>query len=256
MPQLVLLRHGQSIWNLEGRFTGWTDIDLSPKGLEEAQNAGRLLKRCGCVFDIAYTSVLKRAIRTLWIVLDEMDLMWIPVKKSWRLNERYYGAFQGMSKLETEVKYGKLQVHRWRRGYRDRPPAVDKANGRWPTNDPRYRDLDQNQLPQTESLEQTFWRLLPYWQEEIAPDLRDGKQVFISSHGNTIRALVKHLELITDEEIENVEIPTGIPLVYELDSDLSPVSKFYLKDSGIFVKPVGRVDDDLFSGNNKHRAQR
>ncbi len=231
MPQLVLLRHGQSIWNLEGRFTGWTDIDLSPKGVEEAQSAGRLLKRCGFVFDIAYTSVLKRAIRTLWIVLDEMDLMWIPVKKSWRLNERYYGAFQGMSKLEIEAKFGKLQVHKWRRGYRDQPPAVNKGNGRWPRNDPRYRDLDPSQLPLTESLEQTLWRLLPYWRKEVAPDLRNGMQVFISSHGNTIRALVKHLEVITDEEIENVEIPTGIPLVYELNNDLCPVSKFYLRDS-------------------------
>lgn len=231
MPILVLLRHGQSLWNEEGRFTGWTDIDLSEKGIEEARAAGRLLKACGLPFDVAYTSVLKRAIRTLWIVLDEMDLMWIPVINCWRLNERGYGALQGLSKKATEEKYGDAQVHRWRRGFLDRPPALDISDDRYRSTlcDPRYLNLEKDQISKTESLKDMLERLLPCWQSNIAPDLRAGKRVFISSHGNTLRALAKHIEKISDEDIEKFEIPTGIPLVYELDNDLLPVDRFYLK---------------------------
>ena len=229
LSRLVLLRHGQSLWNLEGRFTGWDDIDLSLKGVEEAKNAGRLLKNCGYSFDIAYTSVLKRAIKTLWIVLEEMDLMWIPVFKNWRLNERNYGALQGQNKQDIEKMYGKTQLHNWRRGYRDLPPAMDRNDKRWPVNDPRYHSLDPGQIPLTESLEQTMTRVLAYWQEEIAPVIREGKEVFICAHGNSLRGLIKYLESLSDEEIVNIEIPTGMPLVYHLDNDLRPVSKFYLK---------------------------
>lgn len=232
MPRLVLLRHGQSLWNQEGRFTGWTDIDLSPKGIEEARNAGRLLRSCGCPFDLAYISVLKRAIRTLWIVQDEMDLMWIPVVSSWRLNERCYGALEGKSKKETEERYGREQVHRWRRGFRDRPPALKENDRSRLLRDPRYRCLPEDQIPATESLEDTLRRLLPCWQERIAPDLKAGKRVFIASHGNTLRALVKHLDAISDDRIEEVEIPTGVPLVYELNDDLVPRDRFYLRDEG------------------------
>lgn len=231
MPILVLLRHGQSLWNEEGRFTGWTDIDLSEKGVEEARAAGRLLKACGLPFDVAYTSVLKRAIRTLWIVLDEMDLMWIPVINCWRLNERGYGALQGLSKKATEEKYGEAQVHRWRRGFLDRPPALEVNDDRYRSTlcDPRYSGLEKYQIPKTESLKDMLERLLPCWQNKIAPDLSEGKRVFISAHGNTLRALAKHIENISDEDIEKLEIPTGIPLAYELDDDLSPVARFYLK---------------------------
>jgi len=228
MPRLVLLRHGQSLWNREGRFTGWTDIDLSEKGREEAKAAGRLLRECSFAFDLAYASVLKRAIRTLWIVLDEMDLMWIPAIPCWRLNERFYGDLQGQSKKEMEVKYGKEQVHRWRRGLRDLPPALPNGDGRSPRHDPRYRSLTEDQIPKTESLQDTLNRMLPCWQSQIAPELQKGNIVFVSSHGNTLRALVKHLESISDEEIENVEIPTGVPLVYELDDRLRPKARYYL----------------------------
>ncbi len=232
MPRLVLLRHGQSLWNQEGRFTGWTDIDLSSKGIEEARSTGRLLGSCGCTFDLAYTSVLKRAIRTLWIVQDEMDLMWLTTVCSWRLNERCYGALEGRSKKETEEKHGAEQVHRWRRSFRDRPPAMEEDDSRRPLHDPRYRHLAKSQIPRTESLEDTLHRLLPLWQSRIAPDLKAGRKVFIASHGNTIRALVKHLDAISDKGIEEVEIPTGIPLIYELNDDLVPQDRFYLKDEG------------------------
>jgi 2,3-bisphosphoglycerate-dependent phosphoglycerate mutase len=229
MVRLVLLRHGQSLWNLEERFTGWKDIDLSPKGLEEARNAGRLLNNCGYVFNIAYTSVLKRAIKTLWIVLEEMDLMWIPVIKSWRLNERNYGALQGLNKRDIENKYGKEQLHKWRRGYRDMPPALKMDDERWPVHDPRYSCLDPGQIPFAESLEQTEERVLSCWQKSIVPDLLRGKAVFVCAHGNSLRALIKLIETKSAEEIETVEIPTGIPLVYELDEGLQPISRFYLK---------------------------
>ena len=220
MGNLVLLRHGQSLWNKEGRFTGWMDIDLSEEGKKEARMAGRLLNERECQFDIAYTSVLKRAIRTLWIVLDELNQMWIPVTASWRLNERFYGDLQGRSKKEIEEKYGAWQVHRWRRGYLERPPALDRGDERFPSGDPRYRTLKESQIPTTESLKDTLDRLLPLWHEKIATDLRDGKSVFICAHGNTIRALVKHIDGISDHDIEGVEIPTGRPLIYELEESL------------------------------------
>ncbi|HUI40324.1 MAG TPA: 2,3-diphosphoglycerate-dependent phosphoglycerate mutase [Methanothrix sp.] len=230
MTRLVLLRHGQSLWNQAGRFTGWTDIDLSPKGVEEARNAGRLLRSCGCTFDLAYTSVLKRAIRTLWIVQDEMDLMWIPTVCSWRLNERCYGALEGQSKKETEERHGAEQVHRWRRGFRDRPPAMEEGESRPHLRDPRYGHLAESQIPRTESLEDTMNRMLPFWESTIAKDLNEGRSVFIASHGNTLRALVKHLDAISDDQIEEMEIPTGVPLIYELNDDLVPVDRFYLRD--------------------------
>lgn len=228
MPRLVLLRHGQSLWNQEKRFTGWMDVDLSESGRAEAKGAGRLMKECGLSFDLAYTSVLKRAIRTLWIVLDEMDLMWIPVTACWRLNERFYGDLQGRSKMEVEERYGQAQVHRWRRGFRDRPPALQREDPRYPLHDRRYSGLGEDQIPVTESLEDTASRLLPCWQRRIAQDLKEGKTVLVVSHGNTIRALVKHLDSISDCDIENLEIPTGIPLVYELDADLQPKAHFYI----------------------------
>lgn len=237
MPELILLRHGQSLWNREGRFTGWTDIDLSDEGKEEARHAGRLLKAGGYTFDIAYTSFLKRAIRTLWLVQEEMDLMWIPVFPSWRLNERNYGALQGCSKKEIERKYGTQAVHRWRRGYIDMPPAVDEGDERYPAKDLRYEMLNGN-IPRAESLKDTLDRLLPLWQEKIAPDLQAEKKVFISSHGNTIRALVKHIDGISDEDIEDVEVPTGIPLIYVLDDKLLPKEHFYLRDENCQKPPA------------------
>jgi 2,3-bisphosphoglycerate-dependent phosphoglycerate mutase len=237
MPEMILLRHGQSLWNREGRFTGWTDIDLSDEGNEEARHAGRLLKTCGYSFDIAYTSFLKRAIRTLWIVQEEMDLMWTPVFPSWRLNERNYGALQGCSKKEIESKYGARAVHRWRRGYVETPPAIDDGDERYPAKDLRYEVLNGN-IPRAESLKDTLNRLLPLWQEKIAPDLLAGKRVFISSHGNTIRALVKHIDGISDKDIEDVEVPTGIPLVYLLDDELLPKEHFYLRDENCQKRPA------------------
>jgi 2,3-bisphosphoglycerate-dependent phosphoglycerate mutase len=215
--RLVLLRHGKSLWNQEGRFTGWMDIDLSEKGILEAEAAGRLMCDAGLVFDVAYASVLKRAIRTLWILLDEMDLMWIPTHTSWRLNERFYGDLQGRSKAEMEERYGLEQVLHWRRGFRDRPPSMPVGDERFPENDPRYRDLISSQMPRSESLQDTEDRLMPLWRDQIAPELKKGKNVLVVSHGNTIRALVKHIESISDRDIELVEIPTAVPLVYDLD---------------------------------------
>jgi 2,3-bisphosphoglycerate-dependent phosphoglycerate mutase len=230
MKKLVLLRHGESTWNRENRFTGWTDVDLSERGLEEAHAAGKLLKAEGFAFDIAYTSLLKRAIRTLWIVLDEMDEMWIPVERSWRLNERHYGALQGLNKAETAEKFGEEQVHVWRRSYDIPPPALEADDPRYPGRDPRYASLRTTELPLTECLKDTVERFLPYWHETIAPKVAAGKSVLIVAHGNSLRALVKYLDRVTDEDITTLNIPTGIPLVYQLDDRLRPIRHDYLGD--------------------------
>ncbi len=230
MKKLVLLRHGESTWNKENRFTGWTDVDLSEKGVAEARGAGQVLKKEGFVFDIAYTSVLKRAIRTLWITLDEMDLMWIPVYNSWRLNERHYGALQGLNKSETAAKYGEEQVLVWRRSYDVPPPVLEKNDPRSPANDPRYKDMAKKDIPLTECLKDTVARFLPYWHETIAPAVKSGKRVIIAAHGNSLRALVKYLDNVSDKDIVGMNIPTGLPLVYELDDDLKPLKSYYLGD--------------------------
>jgi 2,3-bisphosphoglycerate-dependent phosphoglycerate mutase len=230
MIKLVLLRHGESTWNVDNRFTGWTDVDLSPKGRDEAREAGRLLAEGGFTFDVAYTSLLKRAIRTLWIALDGMDLMWIPVHKSWRLNERHYGALQGLDKAETAAKYGDRQVLVWRRSFSEPPPLLTPDDPRHPGHDRRYADLAPDELPLAESLKDTIARFLPYWHGTIVPDLRAGKRVLIAAHGNSLRALVKHLDGVSDEEIVGLNIPTGIPLVYELDGELKPLRSYYLGD--------------------------
>jgi 2,3-bisphosphoglycerate-dependent phosphoglycerate mutase len=230
MFKLILLRHGESIWNKENRFTGWTDVDLSEKGIEEAHNAGKILKKEGYHFDVAFNSLLKRATRTLWIVLDEMDLMWVPVFNSWRLNERHYGALQGLNKSETATKYGEEQVHLWRRSYDIRPPALTPDDERYPGKDPRYVDLTKKELPLTECLKDTVARFLPFWHETIAPTIQAGNRVLISAHGNSLRSLVKFLDNIPDEEIVGLNIPTGIPLVYELDKLLKPIKHYYLGD--------------------------
>ena len=230
MTNLVLLRHGESIWNKENRFTGWTDVDLSEKGIQEAKQAGKVLKKEGYSFDVAFTSVLKRAIRTLWIVQDEMNLMWLPVNISWRLNERHYGALQGLNKAEIAAKYGEEQVLKWRRSYDIRPPALEKTDERSPGNDPRYKDLDNKDIPLTECLKDTVERFLPYWHEVIVPLIRSGKRVIISAHGNSIRALVKYVDDVSDVDIVGINIPTGIPLIYELDERLKPVNSYYLGD--------------------------
>jgi 2,3-bisphosphoglycerate-dependent phosphoglycerate mutase len=236
MNRLVLLRHGESIWNQENRFTGWYDVDLAEKGMNEAREAGRLLKEKGFVFDVAYTSVLKRAIRTLWLALDQMDLLWIPVIKSWRLNERHYGALQGLNKAETAAKFGDEQVLVWRRSYDIPPPALDKGDSRYPGQDPRYADLSANELPLTECLKDTVDRFLPYWHATIAPQVKAGKRVIITAHGNSLRALVKYLDNVGDQEIVALNIPTGIPLVYELDDNLKPIRSYYLGDADAIAK--------------------
>ncbi len=230
MHKVVLLRHGESVWNKENLFTGWTDVDLSDKGRQEAKEAGRLLKEQRYTFDIAFTSVLKRAIRTLWIGLDEMDLMWIPVQRDWRLNERHYGALQGLNKAETAAKYGEQQVKLWRRSYDIRPPALEETDPRYPGNDPRYQDIPKQQLPLTECLKDTVARFMPCWHERIVPSIRSGKQVLIAAHGNSLRALVKYLEDVPDQEIVDLNIPTGVPLVEELDDDLKSIHHYYLGD--------------------------
>ena len=230
MTKLVLVRHGESTWNKENRFTGWTDVDLSEKGRREAQKGGVVLKSEGYTFDVAYTSVLKRAIRTLWTVLDEMDLMWIPVHRSWRLNERHYGALQGLNKAETAAKFGEDQVKIWRRSYDIRPPELTRDDARYPGHDPRYRGLSPEELPLTECLKDTVARFLPLWHETIAPAIRDGRKVLIAAHGNSLRALVKYLDGISDADIAELNIPTGIPLVYELDAALRPMQHGYLGD--------------------------
>ncbi len=231
MHRLVLLRHGQSTWNKENRFTGWTDVGLTEQGAKEARDAGGGMLEAGCSFDIAYTSVLKRAIKTLWIVLEEMDLAWIPVVRDWRLNERHYGALQGLNKAETAAEHGEDQVKIWRRSYSIRPPELTVDDERYPGSDPRYTDLSVDELPLSECLKDTVERMLPYWHDTIAPDVRVGKRVLIAAHGNSLRALVKHLDNVSDDEIVGLNIPTGIPLVYELDDDLKPLKSFYLGDA-------------------------
>ena len=230
MTKIVLLRHGESVWNKENLFTGWTDVDLSDQGRVEAKRAGEVLKAEGFTFDVAFTSVLKRAIRTLWTVLDELDLMWIPVEHSWRLNERHYGALQGLNKAQTAAKYGDEQVLIWRRSYDIPPPSLEESDPRHPGNDPRYRGLSASELPKTECLKDTVARFLPYWHESIVPAIRAGKKVIIAAHGNSLRALIKYLDNISDEEIVGLNIPTGVPLVYELDEQLKPVKHYYLGD--------------------------
>jgi 2,3-bisphosphoglycerate-dependent phosphoglycerate mutase len=241
VKKIVLLRHGESVWNKENRFTGWTDVDLSEKGKEEAKKAGQALKKEGFIFDIAYTSVLKRAIRTLWLVLEEMDLMWIPVYNSWRLNERHYGALQGLNKSEMAAKFGEEQVLAWRRSYDIRPPALEETDSRYPGQDLRYKDLDKKDIPYTECLKDTVARFLPFWQETIAPVVKAGRLVIIAAHGNSLRALVKYLDNISDEEIVKLNIPTGIPLVYELSDELRPIRSYYLGDPEEINKAMEKV---------------
>ena len=243
MLRLVLLRHGESVWNRENRFTGWTDVDLSEKGRTEARDAGRLMAAEKLEFDVAYTSVLKRSIRTLWIALDEMDLMWIPVCRSWRLNERHYGALQGLNKAETAAQHGEAQVKIWRRSYESPPPPVTREDPRHPSRDRRYNDLKPDELPLAESLKDTVARFLPYWHETIAPDIRAGRKVLIAAHGNSLRALVKHLNNVSDQEIVDLNIPTGIPLVYVLNDDLEPLQKFYLGDPEAVKNATSAVAD-------------
>jgi len=230
MHKLVLIRHGESLWNKENRFTGWKDIDLSEKGIVEAHAAGKLLKDEGFTFDEAYTSVLKRAIRTLWIILDELDLMWIPETKSWLLNERHYGALQGMNKAEMAAQYGEEQVLIWRRSFDIRPDMLDESDERYLGKDPRYYSIEKGKFPGCECLKDTVARVVPYFENEIAPKIRDGKRLLIAAHGNSLRALVKYLDNVSDDQITKLNIPTGIPLVYELDDDLKPIKSYYLGD--------------------------
>jgi 2,3-bisphosphoglycerate-dependent phosphoglycerate mutase len=241
MKKLVLLRHGESTWNKENRFTGWTDVDLTREGVVEARNAGRLLRENGFIFDFAHTSVLKRAIRTLWITLDEMDLMWTPINLSWRLNERHYGALQGLNKAETAAKYGDEQVLIWRRSYDVRPPALTLNDERYPGQDLRYRNLAEQDIPFTECLKDTVARFLPYWKESIVPQIQAGGRIIIAAHGNSLRALVKHLDKISDQDILNCNIPTGVPLVYELDNNLRPIRSYYLGDQSEINKAMQAV---------------
>jgi 2,3-bisphosphoglycerate-dependent phosphoglycerate mutase len=241
MIKLVLLRHGESIWNKENLFTGWTDVDLSDQGKAEAKRAGELLKAEGFAFDVAFTSLLKRAIRTLWIALEELDLMWIPVEHSWRLNERHYGALQGLNKAQTAAKYGNDQVLIWRRSYDVPPPALEKSDARSPGTDPRYRGLSPAELPLTECLKDTVARFLPYWHQAIVPTIHAGKKVIIAAHGNSLRALVKYLDEISDDEIVGLNIPTGVPLVYELDDQLRPIQHYYLGDPEEVAKASAAV---------------
>lgn len=230
MKKIVLVRHGESTWNKENRFTGWTDVDLSDKGRQEAREGGQALRKEGYVFDVAYTSVLKRAIRTLWTVLDELDQMWIPVHRSWRLNERHYGALQGLNKAETAAKFGEDQVKIWRRSYDIPPPALAPDDERFPGHDPRYRSLGEAELPLTECLKDTVARFLPLWHETIAPAITSGQRVLIAAHGNSLRALVKYLDNVSEQDIVELNIPTGMPLVYELDDNLKPLNRYYLGD--------------------------
>jgi 2,3-bisphosphoglycerate-dependent phosphoglycerate mutase len=241
MYKLVLIRHGESVWNRENRFTGWADVDLSDRGREEARKAGRLLKEQGYAFDLAFVSVLKRAVRTLWIVLDEMDLMWLPVRCSWRLNERHYGALQGLNKAETAAKYGEAQVKIWRRAYDTPPPPLTRDDPRFPGNDPRYADLHPEELPLTECLKDTAARFLPFWDEALAPAVRSGKRVVVAAHGNSIRAMVKYLDNVSDADIVELNIPTGVPLVYELDDDLKAVRHYYLGDPDEVARAMAAV---------------
>jgi 2,3-bisphosphoglycerate-dependent phosphoglycerate mutase len=248
MQKLVLIRHGESEWNMENRFTGWKDVDLSPKGREEARNAGALLKAEGFTFSEAYTSVLKRAIRTLWIILDEMDLMWIPETKSWMLNERHYGALQGLNKAETAARYGEEQVLLWRRSYDIPPSLLDETDERWLGGDPRYAAIARGKFPKSECLKDTVARVVPFYQSEIVPKLQAGKKIIITAHGNSLRALVKYLDTVTDQEIVKLNIPTGIPLVYELDDELKPIKNYYLGDSAALAAAL-----DLVANQGKKR---
>ena len=241
MIKLVLLRHGESIWNKENLFTGWTDVDLSEQGKAEANQAGELLKAEGFTFDVAFTSVLKRAIRTLWIALDALDLMWIPVEHSWRLNERHYGALQGLNKAQTAAKYGDEQVLVWRRSYDEPPPPLEKSDPRNPGTDPRYRGLSPSEIPLTECLKDTVARFLPYWHQTIVPAIKSGKKVIIAAHGNSLRALVKHLDQMSDHDIVGLNIPTGVPLVYELDQELKPLRHYYLGDPEAVARAAAAV---------------
>ncbi len=240
---MVLLRHGESIWNKENLFTGWTDVGLSEKGTQEAIDGGRMMRQEGYVFDVAFTSVLKRAIKTLWLALEEMDQMWIPIHNSWRLNERHYGALQGLNKAQTAAKYGEAQVHIWRRSYDIRPPELTPTDLRFPGKDPRYADLRPEELPLTECLKDTIARTLPYWHETIAPTVRSGQRVIIAAHGNSLRGLVKYLDNVSEQEIVGLNIPTGIPLVYELDDDLKPLRHFYLGDPEAVKRAAQAVAD-------------
>ena len=241
MHKLVLIRHGESTWNLENRFTGWTDVDLTPTGIEQAKNAGRLLKAEGYEFDLAFTSVLKRAIRTLWYTLDEMDSTWLPVVKDWRLNERHYGALQGLNKADMAKQYGDEQVLVWRRSYDTPPPALEAADPRSERSDRRYAGLAEDSVPLTECLKDTVARVLPFWNDAMAPAIRSGKRVVVAAHGNSIRALVKYLDGISDAEIVGLNIPNGIPLVYELDADLKPIRHYYLGDAEAAARAAAAV---------------
>ena len=241
MHKLVLLRHGESTWNKENRFTGWTDVYLTEQGRQEAKAAGQVLKKDGYSFDLAYCSVMKRALRTLWIVLDELDELWIPVEKTWRLNERHYGGLQGMNKSETAAQYGEDQVLVWRRSYDIPPPPLEKSDERYPGHDPRYRDVPAADLPLTECLKDTVDRFLPYWHEVIAPQVKAGKKVVIAAHGNSLRALVKYLDDLSEEEVLKLNIPTGIPLVYELDDQLQPIKRYYLGDQEAIAAATAAV---------------
>jgi 2,3-bisphosphoglycerate-dependent phosphoglycerate mutase len=246
MHKLVLLRHGESDWNRENRFTGWTDVDLSPRGAEEAHAGGRLLRAEGYRFDLCYTSLLKRAIRTLWIALEELDQLWLPVEKSWRLNERHYGALQGLNKAETAAKFGEQQVLVWRRSYDTPPPPLDAGDPRYEGRDPRYAGIE---VPRTECLKDTVARVIPYWNSAIAPAVRAGRRVLIAAHGNSLRALIKHLDQISDADIVPLNVPTGAPLVYELDGELKPIRHYYLGDAAEIEKRIAAV-----SAQGKARA--
>ncbi|MGI4721546.1 MAG: 2,3-diphosphoglycerate-dependent phosphoglycerate mutase [Janthinobacterium lividum] len=241
MYKIVFMRHGESTWNLENRFTGWTDVDLTEKGIKEAKTAGRVLKEAGFTFDVAYTSVLKRAIRTLWLALDEMDMMYLPVKNDWRLNERHYGALQGLDKAETAAKFGDEQVLVWRRSYDTPPPALEEGDERTSFHDPRYAGLSKEQIPLTECLKDTVARVMPAWDEEIAPAIRAGKKILISAHGNSLRAIIKMLDNISDSDIVGLNIPNGQPLVYELDENLKPIKHYYLGDQEAIAAAMAAV---------------
>ena len=241
MYKIVFMRHGESTWNLENRFTGWTDVDLTEKGVAEAKTAGRVLKEAGFTFDVAYTSVLKRAIRTLWLAMDEMDMMYLPVKNDWRLNERHYGALQGLDKAETAAKFGDEQVLVWRRSYDTPPPALEESDERTSFNDPRYAGLAKEQIPLTECLKDTVARVMPAWDEEIAPAIRAGKKILISAHGNSLRAIIKMLDNISDSDIVGLNIPNGQPLVYELDENLKPIKHYYLGDQEAIAAAMAAV---------------
>ncbi len=245
MKKLVLLRHGESTWNKENRFTGWTDVDLSDKGVQEAIAGGKTMKDAGLVFDVAYTSVLKRAVKTLWLALEQMDLMWIPIHNTWRLNERHYGALQGLNKAETAERHGMEQTHIWRRSYDVPPPALTADDPRHPSHDPRYASVSAADLPLTECLKDTVERFLPYWHEVVAPAVKSGQRVIIAAHGNSLRALIKYLDNIPDSDIVELNVPTGIPLVYELDDDLKPIRHYYLGDQEAIKKAAEAVANQL-----------